>query len=278
MSSFASSQTEAISHAAGVSTPSTPPPADDPSTPTSPPDDTRQSGGAKAKRERTSPTGAPLDEGCRAETEPLNDTQKNDAKATKKPVPLKLAIFHHPACELHEVANHPEQPERVRGILAKLRDALPASSFRQVQQRATDEHLLMFHSARHVAKFNDLCTLAEATPHKRFTYDEDTTVMSKTRDAAYFAVGAMIEAVDGIFLPDGHADKIDTAFCCVRPPGHHAERGRSMGFCFMGNASIGAKYAQKVHGVGKVAVIDFDVHHGNVRVEKRCCRRDHRKP
>lgn len=171
---------------------------------------------------------------------------------------VRLAIFHHPACELHEISGHPEQPQRVEGILAKLREEWPETAFRQVRNKPSDEILHMFHVPKHVSRFNALCKQVEKSA-KLHSCDGDTHVMPKTREAAYYAVGAMIEAVDCAFLPDSDPAKIDTAFCCVRPPGHHAERNRSQGFCFLSNAAIGAKYAQQRHGVKKVAVIDFDV-------------------
>lgn len=175
---------------------------------------------------------------------------------------LRMAVFYHPACELHEIEGHPEQPQRVGVILARLRQEWSSSTFRQVKQKVSDEVLCMFHAPRHVSRFNALCAQVESSK-KQYSYDGDTQIMPNTREAALYAAGAMIEALDCAHLPDSDPNKIDTAFCCVRPPGHHAERNRSMGFCFLSNAAIGAKYAQKVHGVGKVAVIDFDVHHGN---------------
>eukprot|EP00607_Mallomonas_marina_P009295 CAMPEP_0182418562 /NCGR_PEP_ID=MMETSP1167-20130531/2963_1 /TAXON_ID=2988 /ORGANISM="Mallomonas Sp, Strain CCMP3275" /LENGTH=362 /DNA_ID=CAMNT_0024592825 /DNA_START=307 /DNA_END=1395 /DNA_ORIENTATION=- len=88
--------------------------------------------------------------------------------------------------------------------------------------------------------------------------DVDTVVMWGTQEAAYRAVGAVIAAVDDVSTSSNKM-----AFCCVRPPGHHAERNRACGFCFFNNAAIGARHAQEVYGIEKVAVVDFDVHHGN---------------
>lgn len=87
--------------------------------------------------------------------------------------------------------------------------------------------------------------------------------MYATREAAYRAAGSVIDAIDHMYLPANHALHIDSAYCAVRPPGHHAEPGRSMGFCFFNNAGIAAMYAQQKYGAGRVAVVDFDVHHGN---------------
>jgi len=99
------------------------------------------------------------------------------------------------------------------------------------------------------------------------SFDGDTSVMWATEEAAYRACGAMVASIDKIFLPPSDPDYIETAYCCTRPPGHHAERGKAQGFCFFNNAAIGAKYAQsrygESHGIRKVAVLDFDVHHGN---------------
>lgn len=175
----------------------------------------------------------------------------------------KLAIYFHPACELHCIGGHPEQPMRVKGILSELRKRWPEDTFRQVKNKATDEHLLLFHTKHHVELFSNMCKKVESGGKEYVTFDGDTQVMAKTRDAAYYAVGAIIEAIDSVFLPPDDPQYITTAFCNVRPPGHHAEPNKAMGFCFFSNAAIGAKYAQDKYGVDRVAVLDFDVHHGN---------------
>ena len=129
----------------------------------------------------------------------------------------------------------------------------------------TDDQILLFHSSNHLAMIKRLCDKAEkGPPHEFCSIDGDTTVMNKTRNAAYRAAGSMIAAVDAIYSTEVPVHgKARSAFCCVRPPGHHAERNKACGFCFLNNAAIGARFAQDRYGVKKVAVIDFDVHHGN---------------
>jgi len=177
---------------------------------------------------------------------------------------VKLAIYHHPACEQHDISNHPEQPRRVASILTHLRREWPEDLFfREVAAKATDEQLLLFHTQKHVDLFKSKCDKVAEGKAEVVAYDSDTQVMCHTRDAAYYAAGAMIESIDALFLPEDNPQQVTTAFCAVRPPGHHAERNRAMGFCFFSNAAIGAKYAQSKYGVERVAVLDFDVHHGN---------------
>lgn len=175
----------------------------------------------------------------------------------------KMAIYWHPACFDHNIPNHPEQPLRVSSILSALeKEFLPKLVDFRKAPLATDDDILLFHSRRLLEKFKLLSNQAE-TAGSLQCVDGDTWIMGNTREAAYRAIGSILSAVDHLYLPNEHAMKIDTAFCCVRPPGHHAEPNRACGFCFFGNAAIGAKYAQSRYGVKKVAVLDFDVHHGN---------------
>ena len=88
--------------------------------------------------------------------------------------------------------------------------------------------------------------------------DEDTAVMARTGEAALRAVGAVCAAVDAVMRGEAA-----NAFCAVRPPGHHAERTKACGFCFFNNVAVAAEYARRAHGITRVAVVDFDVHHGN---------------
>ena len=175
-----------------------------------------------------------------------------------------IAIFWNENCVKHEIRHHPEQPLRVKHMLKRLQEVYPSSCFR-VASPISPENILRFHDKDMLDDFFHRC---EDTEKRRgrgksglSMIDGDTVVMSETRQAALCAAGAVVDAVDAIYRPSSQAVK--AAFCCVRPPGHHAERARSMGFCFLNNAAIGAKYAQQVYGVERVAVIDFDVHHGN---------------
>ena len=197
----------------------------------------------------------------------ISTIKKIDVNSDSFPV----AIYWHPACEAHCIPNHPEQPARARDILASLRAALPENAFR-LAPKVTDDQILLFHQEQTLLAFKKKAQLAE-TYYKNtgkteyLAFDSDTQVMHATRAAAYHAAGSICASVDDLFLPSGHPDKISTSFCCVRPPGHHAEPNKSMGFCFLCNSGIGARYAQDAygesHGIKKVAVIDFDVHHGN---------------
>mmetsp|Transcript_10566 Transcript_10566/g.9503 ORF Transcript_10566/g.9503 Transcript_10566/m.9503 type:complete len:441 (-) Transcript_10566:32-1354(-) len=176
-----------------------------------------------------------------------------------------VVIYWHPDCYEHNIPDHPEQPDRMTSILNKLRLKYIDNYFREASL-ADNSHLLLFHNRSMVDKFNRISDyVEEAKIQKKYAMkmiDSDTVVMWKTRSAALRAAGAVISALDDIYSPT-NTNKIKRAFCCVRPPGHHAERLRSMGFCFVNNIGIGAKYAQSKYNVGRIAIVDFDVHHGN---------------
>src|SRR5690606_28923418 len=118
---------------------------------------------------------------------------------------------------------------------------------------ATDEDILRVHDAAYLQQ------LKQQLPRQGyFNIDADTLMNPHTLEAAYAAAGAGLDAVDGVM-----GQKAAGAFCAVRPPGHHAERNRAMGFCLFNNAVIGARHAQRRHGLERVAIVDWDVHHGN---------------
>eukprot|EP01041_Mallomonas_annulata_P004881 gene4881-9732_t len=183
---------------------------------------------------------------------------------------LPIVIYHHDACTEHYIPRHPEQPARVASILKALRLEWPLNFFKEAPE-STDEQILRFHTPRHLGLFKRFASSAEEAHNKGSTkkselfqmIDGDTVVMWATRAAAYRAAGAVIAAIDDVFPSNNLPPKARSAFCCVRPPGHHAERNKACGFCFLSNAGIGALHAQTVHGIEKVAVLDFDVHHGN---------------
>jgi acetoin utilization deacetylase AcuC-like enzyme len=163
-------------------------------------------------------------------------------------------LFTHPDCLEHDTGpGHPECSDRLRAIL----DALAAEEFAALEWReaplAAEEALLRVHTQRHV----DM--VKEAMPAKGWSaLDPDTVVSVGSLQAALRAAGAITAAVDMVI--GGHADN---AFCAVRPPGHHACRTGAMGFCLFNNIAIGALQARAVHGLRRIAVVDFDVHHGN---------------
>lgn len=168
---------------------------------------------------------------------------------------MKVGLFTHPACRLHEISpGHPEQPAR----LAAVTDALVRAGVdqwlvhREAPAAARDE-LLRAHAANYV---DTLFDHAPQTGH--MPIDADTAMNPYTLDAALHAAGAGVAAVDAVV-----AGELDAAFCCVRPPGHHAERRMAMGFCFFDNIAVAALHALHAHGLERVAICDFDVHQGN---------------
>jgi acetoin utilization deacetylase AcuC-like enzyme len=148
---------------------------------------------------------------------------------------------------------HPESPQRLESIYAMLdsRD-FGGRLFRIEPRYATLSELLMVHDARYIDK-----VLASAE-QSRVRFDPDTVTSPKTYMAAWLAAGGILSAIDAVFM-----SKTDNAFALVRPPGHHAERDRAMGFCIFNNLALGARYAQQDHGLSRVAVVDWDLHHGN---------------
>ncbi len=169
---------------------------------------------------------------------------------------MSVGFYTHPDCSRHDMgAFHPECPAR----LAAIDDALIASGLaplleRREAPRATREQLLRGHSAEHVERLHQLAALER----DYIALDPDTILARHSHEAALRAAGACIAAVDAVL-----AGELASAFCAVRPPGHHAMRNQAMGFCFYGNVALAARHALEVHGLERVAVIDFDVHHGN---------------
>jgi len=168
---------------------------------------------------------------------------------------MATAIFTHPDCVLHEMGEgHPESPLRLKAILAALESSGLASKLAMHEApEARREHLERVHHAEHV----DL--VFGAAPQRGYAYlDPDTSMNPKSLSAALRAAGAVVSATDMVI-----GGKAANAFCAVRPPGHHATPTRPMGFCIFNNVAIGAMHAVEAHGLERVAVLDFDVHHGN---------------
>jgi acetoin utilization deacetylase AcuC-like enzyme len=167
----------------------------------------------------------------------------------------------HPAFAGHQPgAYHPERPARMQAIDEALTDARFGALVRKEAPLRDDveEAILRAHSADY---FNRLRAVAQRTDDLPYSFDGGDTVMSGgTWEAALRGVGAVLLAIDAVMDP---ASGVRNAFCQVRPLGHHAEADRAMGFCFLSNAAIGALYARARHGARRVAVVDFDVHHGN---------------
>src|SRR5687768_10786946 len=168
---------------------------------------------------------------------------------------MPTAFITHADCLKHDMgAHHPERPARLTAI----EDQLIASGVGQHLTRyeaplATDEQLARVHPLDYVRAIRD------AAPHSGTVHlDPDTAMNPWTLQAALRAAGAAVLAVDLVL-----EKKVTTAFCAVRPPGHHACRARPMGFCIFNNVAVAARHAIGQHGLERVAIIDFDVHHGN---------------
>jgi acetoin utilization deacetylase AcuC-like enzyme len=168
---------------------------------------------------------------------------------------MATAILTHPDCALHEMGEgHPESPQRLKSILAALEASGLAPRLAMHEAPAAQrEHLERVHHAEHVD------FVFGAAPAQGYAYlDPDTSMNPKSLSAALRAAGAVVSATDMVM-----AGKVRNAFCAVRPPGHHATPQRPMGFCIFNNVAIGAMHAIEAHGLERVAVLDFDVHHGN---------------
>ncbi|MCO5125268.1 MAG: histone deacetylase family protein [Rhizobacter sp.] len=172
---------------------------------------------------------------------------------------MATAIYSHPDCRLHDMGTqHPECPQRLDAIsdyllATGLQDAL---EMREAPIVATAD-LARAHESLYVSELKDLLEQVVASGESRHI-DPDTVVGPGTWRAALRAAGAAVAATDAVI--DG---EIENAFCAVRPPGHHATRNQAMGFCFFNNVAIAARHALDVRGLERVAIVDFDVHHGN---------------
>ena len=168
---------------------------------------------------------------------------------------MTLAIISHPECALHEMGHqHPEQPNRIK-VIQRAFETYPFSAsvtFYSAPIVSRDD-LLRVHEAGYLDFIN------AASPVNGLTMiDEDTLMNPYSLQAALLAAGALTKAVDLVMQ-----GKAQAVFCNVRPPGHHAERNRAMGFCFFNNVAVGVAYALHHYQLERIAIIDFDVHHGN---------------
>lgn len=167
---------------------------------------------------------------------------------------LPTLLVEHPLFLEHLVPpGHPERPARLIAIAEKLAQPRFAELVREQANAVDHASLVAVHPERYVS------AIAAATPADGLSrIDADTFLSPHSFEAATLAAGAVCGAIDAIV-----AGRATNAFCSVRPPGHHAEAELAMGFCFFNNAAIGARHAQRVHGAERVAIIDWDVHHGN---------------
>ena len=167
----------------------------------------------------------------------------------------RTGLVYHPAYLEHDMGGgHPESPNRLRAIVQQLEQSgTMARLTKIVPRKAEDEWIMKIHSSNYVAALN------RQTPTSgRVSLDPDTSMSPGSLHAAYLAAGGALSAVDAIM--ENH---VDHAFCAVRPPGHHAEAGRAMGFCLFNNVAIAARYVQEKYRVTRVLIVDWDVHHGN---------------
>lgn len=167
---------------------------------------------------------------------------------------MSTLLITHPACLDHLTPlGHPERPDRLRAIERAL-EAEKFQTLARVQAPiAAFETIALCHPMDYVMQIRD------ATPSEGMVrLDADTSMSPGSFEAALRAVGGAVYAVDEVFLK-----KAANAFVATRPPGHHAETARPMGFCLFDNAAIAARYAQTRHGIARAAIVDFDVHHGN---------------
>jgi acetoin utilization deacetylase AcuC-like enzyme len=168
---------------------------------------------------------------------------------------LTTAFISHQNCHLHDTGQeHPECAERLSAIDDKLLLSGLSDFLRNIDApEVTRDQLLRAHTPGHLANMDAMM------PEEGYArLDPDTVVCPQTMQAAKHAAGAVVAAVDLVM-----AGNIDNAFCSVRPPGHHAESDRALGFCVFNNIAVGTRHALETHGLQKVAVLDFDVHQGN---------------
>ncbi|PPC89155.1 MAG: acetoin utilization protein, partial [Methylocystis sp.] len=190
---------------------------------------------AFTRREAIAGAGACLSFGARAET-------------------ASTLLVTHPAGLAHDMGPaHVERPERLRAILRALDEPRFAGLMRAEAPLAAQEALLRAHSSEHLAR------LAKSAPADGYArIGPDVAMNGATHEAALRAAGGALAAVDAVMRGDAK-----NAFVAMRPPGHHATRDLPMGFCFFNNAAVAALHARAAHGASRVAIVDFDVHHGN---------------
>lgn len=173
---------------------------------------------------------------------------------------MTTGIYFHPDCKRHEMgAWHPECPARLEAIedqlIASRIDTLLAA---REAPLAEVEKIARVHTPEAIARVRDNLPPSGTSPGTYYSLDPDTLINCHSWNAALRAVGAAIAATDAVI-----AGELQNAFCATRPPGHHAMPHEAMGFCLFGNVAIAARHALEVHGLERIAIVDFDVHHGN---------------
>jgi acetoin utilization deacetylase AcuC-like enzyme len=148
--------------------------------------------------------------------------------------------------------NHPERPARITTLLSRLEEHQRPNIKRFVPRPATPQEVGLIHNSTHVDR------VAATAEKSYFAFDADTPVSGQSYETALLATGGLLTILEAIMTRD-----IDNGFALVRPPGHHAERDRAMGFCLFNSAAIGAQYLRERFGLKRILIMDWDVHHGN---------------
>ena len=198
----------------------------------------------------------------------------------------KTGFVYSPVYLKHDTGNHPECHARLTAIINSIKkDEIKNHLINITPIPATVEQISLIHDKEYIHNVKEACEklippLPPLEKGGRGELDADTVISEDSYDAALLAAGGVITGVDAVFegkinpvrkdgalVPTpqgvGLSNGVNNVFCAVRPPGHHAERDRAMGFCLFNNIAIGAKYAQKMYNVKRVFIIDWDVHHGN---------------
>ncbi len=168
---------------------------------------------------------------------------------------MTTAYITHPVCGLHQMSSgHPESPQRIAAVEAALQKTGLFDQLLHIEApEASTASLGLAHQREHIDRVIDM-----APDEGLVSIDPDTAMNPHTLEAAKRAAGAVVEATDSVMRGE-----VNNAFCNVRPPGHHAEHDRSMGFCLFNNIAIAALHAIETYALERVAIVDFDVHHGN---------------
>ena len=167
---------------------------------------------------------------------------------------MTTAFVTHPRYVEHHLPEHPEHAGRIRAVWKRIEEDSDLALLQRIEARpATREEVLLVHDADYFALLDRTSRMAVTA-----RLDPDTYANPVSFEIALLAAGGAITAVDHIL-----SGMADNALAVVRPPGHHAIAGRGMGFCLFNNAAVAARYAQKAHGIGRIAIVDYDVHHGN---------------
>jgi acetoin utilization deacetylase AcuC-like enzyme len=167
-----------------------------------------------------------------------------------------VEVFYDASVLAHQPSpDHPESRTRLEAVMRSVRalEAQKRLTISSSTRMATDDDVLLVHSAEYLKKVR-----AEVSAGRRTLSTGDTEISSGSWTAALAAAGSTVAAVDAVM-----AGRTRSAFCAVRPPGHHASAARGMGFCVFNNVAIGARHARRRHGVERILIVDWDVHHGN---------------